>query len=111
MSGKRSRGHGRKKSSSSRSSKTTSSDSDEDINVSKKRWNTKDTTFLVNMIKKGKITDTMSPKHLRIKYGERFGNYPVAQVSNCMQRIRQKGGKGLSDDCGEFEFLSLENYY
>ena len=101
------RSRSRSKSASSHINNANNSDLEDDINVSTKRWSPKDTTFLVEMIKNGKIKEGMSPTQVCMKYRERLRKYSVRQVRNCLQRIKQKGGKGLSEDYGEFEFLGF----
>ena len=53
------------------------------------------------------ISILQSPTQVCMKYRERLRKYSVRQVCNCLQRIKQKGGKGLSEDYGEFEFLGF----
>ena len=71
------------------------------------RWEQKDTTYVLNLIKNGRIDGTMSPQNIKKLFGNRLGKYTNEQVRSCLQRIRMKCGKNLDPETATLDGTCL----
>ena len=71
------------------------------------RWEKKDTPYIINLIKCGRIDGTMTPQNIRKLFSSRLGKYTNEQVCSCLQRIWTKCGEKLDLEGDPLSVLSV----